>query len=302
VLKEYNFKLRKSIMQIRLKLPNLFYKPCLVLLMILLAACTSMNRGGNVQDGPPNYNVDVSKIPDAVPRPEHLSSSGNHTYVVRGHRYYILHNTRNYIARGTASWYGTKFHRHSTSSGEPYDMLAMTAASRNLPIPSYAEVTNLQNSRSVIVKVNDRGPFEKNRLIDLSYVAAKKLGMLGRGTAYVQVRAIDPYTWNRWRRNSWSVPSYYASSATTTRYASTELGQRSLYLQVGSFASRSHALQVEHQLAHLVQAPVQIHPIRHRHHRSYRVQVGPIANTRLAASMNKRLARAGFSKTMMVTG
>jgi rare lipoprotein A len=115
----------------------------------------------------------------------------NH-YTVFGHKYYVLRSSRNYEEQGVASWYGTKFHSHHTSNGERYDMLAMTAAHKTLPLPTYVQVTNLRNGKKVIVKINDRGPFESNRLIDLSYVAAKKLGMLGHGTTRVDVKAIDP--------------------------------------------------------------------------------------------------------------
>jgi len=127
---------------------------------------------------------------------EPLSKSGNMDhYTVRGKRYNVMKSSKNYEAVGTASWYGTLFHARNTSSGDPYDMLSMTAAHKTLPLPTYVEVTNLNNHRTIIVKVNDRGPFESNRLIDLSYVAAKKLGILGHGTASVKIKAIDPSTW-----------------------------------------------------------------------------------------------------------
>lgn len=145
------------------------------------------------KDGPPNFYVDETKIPNAVPKYEPLSRSGNMDhYSVFGKRYNIMRTSRNYEEVGIASWYGTKFHSHHTSNGERYNMLAMTAAHKTLPLPTYVQVTNLKNNKKVIVKVNDRGPFESNRLIDLSYVAAKKLGMLGHGTTYVDVKSVDP--------------------------------------------------------------------------------------------------------------
>lgn len=168
----------------------------IILFMAILSSCSHVRK-----DGPPNYYVDETKIPNATPKVERLSKHGNmRFYWVFGKRYYTMRNSKNYHAVGTASWYGTKFHTRHTSSGEPYDMLAMTAAHKSLPLPTYVEVTNLKNKRKVIVKVNDRGPFESNRLIDLSYVAAKKLGMLGHGTATVRIKAIDPRT--PLRRNS----------------------------------------------------------------------------------------------------
>jgi rare lipoprotein A len=144
-------------------------------------------------DGPPGGSVDFSRIPDALPRVEPLSRYGNRpTYEVLGHTYRTLPSSEGYVERGIASWYGTKFHGRPTSSMEPYDLYAMTAAHRSLPLPSYVEVRNLENGRRVVVKVNDRGPFHPNRIIDLSYAAAGKLGILDKGTGLVELRAIDP--------------------------------------------------------------------------------------------------------------
>lgn len=163
-------------------------------LCLLLTSCAFMRH----KDGPPNYNVDVSKIPNAVPKVEPRARYGNQkSYTVFGKRYYTLQSSHGYTAVGTASWYGTQFHTLRTSSGERYNMLAMTAAHKTLPLPTYVEVTNLRNHRKIIVKVNDRGPFSSNRLIDLSYVAAKKLGMIGHGTALVKIKAIDPRSYQR---------------------------------------------------------------------------------------------------------
>lgn len=165
----------------------------LAMMAVLLSSCAMFRH----KDGPPNYYVDVSKIPNAVPKVEPRSKYGNlATYKVFGRRYYTLKSSKGYEAVGTASWYGTQFHTLRTSSGERYNMLGMTAAHKTLPLPTYVEVTNLRNKRTVIVKVNDRGPFSANRLIDLSYVAAKKLGMIGHGTATVRVKAIDPLTYH----------------------------------------------------------------------------------------------------------
>jgi rare lipoprotein A (peptidoglycan hydrolase) len=132
-------------------------------------------------------------VPDAVPRVEPRSRYGNPPfYDVFGKRYYVLSSSVAYVERGVASWYGPGFHQVRTSTGEPYDMYGMTAAHKTLPLPAYVRVTNLQNGRSVVVRVNDRGPFVGNRIIDLSYTAASKLDMLRNGTAMVEVRAIDP--------------------------------------------------------------------------------------------------------------
>ena len=145
--------------------------------------------GSNVPQVPP----DVLNIPDAVPRYEPRGTRGNPPfYEVFGKRYYVMASSEGWVERGTASWYGPGFHSASTSLGEPYDMYAMTAAHKTLPIPAYAEVTNLRNGRKVVVRINDRGPFVGDRIIDLSYTAAAKLDMLTAGTAPVEVRVIGP--------------------------------------------------------------------------------------------------------------
>lgn len=138
-------------------------------------------------------DVDYMAIPDAVPREEPRGKYGNKSpYTVNGRSYRVLESARGYRAEGMASWYGEKFHGHRTSSFEPYDMYAMTAAHTSLPIPSYVRVTNLGNGRSVIVRVNDRGPFHHGRIIDLSWAAAQKLGYANVGTARVRVEAVEP--------------------------------------------------------------------------------------------------------------
>ena len=146
-----------------------------------------------VADGAPDIPPDVANLPEPVPRAEPLSRYGNRSpYVVLGKTYAVLPSAGGYIERGVASWYGTKFDGRMTSSLEPYDISQFTAAHRTLPLPSYARVTNLDNGRSVIVRINDRGPFHEGRLIDLSYAAAIKLGVNVHGTAPVEVRGIDP--------------------------------------------------------------------------------------------------------------
>lgn len=136
---------------------------------------------------------DPMAVPDAVPREEPRSPYGNpEFYEVDGRRYRPLSSSDGFVERGTASWYGAEFHGRRTSSGEAFDMYAMTAAHPTLPLPTYVEVTNLENGRRVVVRVNDRGPFKDGRIIDLSYVAAYRLGMIQNGTARVEVRALAP--------------------------------------------------------------------------------------------------------------
>ncbi len=140
--------------------------------------------------GPP---ASFGDVPDATPREEPRARSGNpESYEQNGQRYRVMDSSEGYQEEGLASWYGEPFHGRRTSSGERYDMYLMTAAHKTLPLPTYVEVTNLDNDRRIVVRVNDRGPFHEGRIIDLSYVAAGKLGMLGAGTARVRVRALDP--------------------------------------------------------------------------------------------------------------
>jgi rare lipoprotein A len=155
-----------------------------------LAACSSTPRHGNarISSLPPPGNV-----PDAVPRAEPRSSHGNPPfYEVNGQRYVVMASSDNYVERGVASWYGPDFHGHNTSTGERYDMYGMTAAHKTLPIPCYARITNLSNGRSVVVRINDRGPFVGNRIVDLSYSAATRLDIVRTGTAFVELRTIGP--------------------------------------------------------------------------------------------------------------
>jgi rare lipoprotein A len=158
------------------------------------AATTAPSAGGYLAgDGPgANIPVDLDSIPDAVPKNEPLHRYANRPYIALGKTYTPMTVVGNFKERGIASWYGKKFNGERTSSGEIYDMYAMTAAHPTLPLPSYARVTNLANHKSVIVRVNDRGPFMKDRIIDLSYTAAYKLGIIGDGSSEVEVESINP--------------------------------------------------------------------------------------------------------------
>ena len=147
------------------------------------------------RDRPPTdrLDVDLDTISDAVPREEPRSPTGNRPeYEVLGTVYKLMENPEGYEEEGMASWYGEEFQGRRTSSGEPYDLYAMTAAHRTLPLPSYVEITNVENGKRVVVRVNDRGPFHGGRLVDVSYAAAHRLGMLGRGTARVRIRVLQP--------------------------------------------------------------------------------------------------------------
>ncbi|WP_305885112.1 septal ring lytic transglycosylase RlpA family protein [Pleionea sp. CnH1-48] len=248
------------------------YRPgsLLVLAMLLLSGCA----GGLLErkDSGPSRPVDVSHVPDAVPQVEPLSPYGNPaSYEQDGIVYRVLRDARGFKEQGIASWYGTKFHGQRTSSGEAYDMYAMTAAHKTLPLPSYVKVTNLSNQRSVVVKVNDRGPFKAGRIIDLSYAAASKLGFMKQGTTQVHIETIVP-----------------AGSHQTTQL--NHIPENStMYVQVGAFSDKAKANKIASALRSELSWRVLVTPFRVNGNRVYRVRVGPVmqveAANRLVASL-----------------
>jgi len=260
----------------------------LIALFGLLAACSSTPRKPSVPERsvPPPPPANVEDIPDAVPRVEPRSTRGNPvSYEVFGKRYYLLPTAEGYKERGVASWYGPDFHTRPTSSGEPYDMYAMTAAHKTLPIPAYARVTNLSNGRSVVVRINDRGPFVDNRIIDLSYTAAHKLDMWRAGTAFVEVEVLTPGATGEIAR---SVAPQPAPSLIAPR----------LFLQAGAFGVLDNATQMQQRLSSAGVANVAIYPDQGRS--LYRVRVGPIADVAAYDMLAAQLARLGI-ETLLVT-
>lgn len=253
-------------------------------LMLVLTACVDLPKS----DGPPPEPIDVAAIPDAVPRLEPLSRYGNPpSYVVHGERYFTRNSSRGYTDRGIASWYGTKFHGRRTSSGEPYDMYRMTAAHRTLPLPTYVEVTNLANDRRVVVRVNDRGPFHPERVLDLSYAAAAKLGIVETGTGQVQVRAI--------------VPEPAKSSALHQSGQSLEATQRSaLYVQAGAFRSLANAEYLTLRLRNHVGITAGLSEVSQANGNLFRVRIGPIESVSEAERLAAKLAAAGVSDPRII--
>lgn len=249
----------------------------------VLTACTN-SFGPQNRDGAPNYNVDVSKIPNAVPKPLPRSRYGNpKSYNVYGKQYHVLNSAVNYDQKGIASWYGTKFNGELTSSREPYNLLGMTGASPVLPIPTFVRVTNLENGRYVIVKINDRGPFAPNRILDLSYVAAKKLGYTGQGTALVRVQAIN--------FDHAATPVYASNSSVKTP---------KIYLQVGAFHLENNALQLKAKAQHYTRDPVNIVYNSNSAHPLYRVQIGPIRTVDESDILYNNLRHRGFDHAVTV--
>lgn len=248
----------------------------------LLAGCATARHRESTPVRLPPLPKDLGAIPNAVPRLEPRAAHGNPPfYDVDGKRYYVLATAEGYAETGVASWYGPTFDGLRTADGDRYDMYAMTAAHTTLPLPCYVRVTNLGNGRSIVVKVNDRGPFVANRLIDLSYVAAAKLDMLGTGTALVEVQAITP-----------------DSPAVLTRVA--ESPPPALYVQVGAFAVRSNADRVLARLqsAGLAGAFILGPPVTRS--RLYRVRIGPVSGVPDFDRLVARLTALGYPGARLV--
>ena len=186
------------------------------LLLLLIGGCSDLA----FRDGGPKHAFDPDSVAEIVPRSEPRSRGGNpESYSIMGQQYHVMKSSKDFVERGDASWYGTKFHGNKTSNGERYDMYAISAAHKSLPIPTYLEVTNLKNGRKLIVRVNDRGPFHSGRIIDLSYAAAAKLGYADSGTAPVEIRAIDVAQYQREKLRT--TPSRIPSRVTVTPLQST---------------------------------------------------------------------------------
>jgi len=260
----------------------------------LLHACGSLPT--EPADGPPKRAVDVSSVPEPVPRQEPRSRYGNpDSYEVFGETYHVMESSEGYRERGRASWYGTKFHGQRTSSGEPYDMFALTAAHKKLPLPTYVEVNNLDNGRSLVVKVNDRGPFHEGRIIDLSYAAARRLGVYDTGTARVEVRALTPGadedpTPEAPRDD---LMQLVEKSGTSRERAGTE----PVYLQVGAFREAANAATLRRRL----EDADGIGPVAVREDAGiHRVRVGPLDDRGHARRLGRRIADLGLPPPVVV--
>ncbi len=284
---------------------------CLSLALLLTAAtagCSLHPKAGGDSgegDGPSDVPIDVSRLSDAIPRVEPPARDGNRPYVVEGRIYYPLETAAGYRERGIASWYGRKFHGRPTSSGEPYDMHAMTAAHRTLPLPSYVRVTNLENGRAVVVRVNDRGPFKHNRLIDLSYAAAAKLGILERGTGLVEVEAITPGRQRgegRIARDETTKDPVLTTGGREGPFppAAARLPPR-LYVQAGAFAQPENAERLRARLAEALGMPVFVQRGADDDGRRWlRVRIGPVASVEEADRLSARLAVYGVPDALIV--
>ncbi|TDO99669.1 septal ring lytic transglycosylase RlpA family protein [Marinomonas balearica] len=243
-----------------------------------------------LQDHGPSSDVKVDHLPDLVPKWEPKSRGGNKSpYVVWGEKYYVMKSAEGYKAQGTASWYGKKFHGHKTSNGETYDMYAFSAAHKNLPLPTYLKVTNIDNGRSVIVRVNDRGPFHGDRLIDLSYAAAVRLDYHKKGLARVKVEAITPK-----QGQSSSVKST-KNAAVTQPIVKTNFS----HLQLGAFSAQDSAESLKNSLIEHFDTQISVQ-VRADSSGLYKVLVGPYNSSDALTKWQAKLENAGFAKSVKV--
>ncbi len=241
---------------------------------------TTETYGPPVDAPPDDETFDVQRVADWDIRPEPASEFGNHSpYEVLGQSYEVTHPDAHFSQTGLASWYGKKFHGRLTSNRETFDMYRFTAAHRTLPLPSYVRVTNLKNGRSLVVRVNDRGPFKADRIIDLSWAAAKKLGYVDDGITKVRIELVQ-----------------------APQGDMTDAGQSGLlFLQVGAFADEQKAKTIAKHIGQKTQSTVHIRATEHSQpSRLYRVRVGPLANQAQIQRLKQRLKKLGFEQHRLV--
>ncbi|MGB0449871.1 MAG: septal ring lytic transglycosylase RlpA family protein [Porticoccaceae bacterium] len=249
-----------------------------------LFGCSSIP--GMVEKDGAGKRIDTSVIPNATPKPEPITKAGNKSpYEVFGKTYWVMPSNKGYKESGVASWYGTKFHGRLTSNGEIYNMYGMTAAHKSLPIPSYARVTNTENGRSIIVRINDRGPFHDDRLIDLSFVGAMKLGYADKGTAKVLIEAID------------TDPKPAPQPAPEPQIAKAATADSGQYLQVGAFTDLATAQQLKNKVRSLTSQPI----ILRTQDKLHKLWIGPIADNIELLSIKAMLKKSANLSAFSVT-
>jgi rare lipoprotein A len=267
-----------------------------LVLALFLAACGTAPKKAEapsgkyyLDDGPPESVPEgLAQVPDAVPRDEPFHRFANRPYTVFGQTYVPAVNKDAVKQRGLASWYGKKFHGQKTSSGEVYDMFAMTAAHKTFPIPSYARVTNVKNGLVVVVRINDRGPFHPGRVIDLSYAAAAKIGIVAAGSAMVEVERVFEAT-DKTAAVTVSLEAQAAPLAIATPVVAQEAA--GLWIQLGAFSSAEGAESFrEHVTRELdwMREPVQVLSRDGMH----RVRLGPYRNRDEAAAIAEKVSRS----------
>lgn len=249
-------------------------------LILILAGCTvQQGRYSQRSDSPPVRPPADIPLTDAQPVYVPFTQRGNAPYEVFGRAYQPMQSARDYSQRGEASWYGQKFHGHLTSNGEVYDMYTMSAAHKTLPLPSFVRVTNLANNKQVIVRVNDRGPFHGNRIIDLSYAAALKLDMLKTGTAKVQIDSI--HVDERGNMMIAGEPPLLPEQKEAAQ---------ALFIQVAALSDENKVRQLARGLESLYQLPTKLLALNG----VYRLRLGPIEDKSAASDLVEELKRSGY--------
>lgn len=266
--------------------------------VMLISACAApySKQKDSAPAKPPPHLERAQKV---IPKPEPKSKYGNPpSYVVFGRRYHVLPSAKGYLEQGIASWYGTKFHGRRTSSGEPYDMYAISAAHKTLPLPTYARVTNLENGRAIIVRINDRGPFHANRIIDLSYAAAIQLDIVTRGTGLVEVRAIDAAANAGQAKpagpvNNAAYENPAAGISSSLPVAPAIANRMNIYVQLGAFryAGNAQKLRLAFSAHNLGTVSVKAFPLDAA--QIYKVWLGPLNTIELADRTVAQLDRLG---------
>ncbi|WP_299947660.1 septal ring lytic transglycosylase RlpA family protein [uncultured Microbulbifer sp.] len=254
---------------------------------------------GSIRDSGPPTPVSMLATPDPAPVREPIGPAGNKTpYRVNGVTYHVRDAVKGYKERGRASWYGTKFHGRNTANGEIYNMYAISAAHKTLPLPSYAKVTNLDNGRSIIVRVNDRGPFVQGRIIDLSYTAAQKLGYVEQGVARVEVESLDPAVLPPVTEVLLTGDGLVGPDglAQDTRVKLPE----NTFLQVGAYSHFAQAEAVRAQLADAIDYPVSVSPVERDGKVLYRVRIGPITQQRALATVRETVEQKQLGQPQVV--
>ena len=271
----------------------------IILALISLAGCAQRSPFEE-KDGPPRVKKDISTVKKAVPKVEPRARYGNHSpYEVFGKTYHVMASSEGYREEGIASWYGEKFAGRFTSSMEPYDPWAMTAAHKALPLPTYVKVTNLANNRSVIVRVNDRGPFHGHRIIDLSYAAAIKLDFANKGTARVLVEAIDPRQPEPRHIVADTAPPQPSAEAAVNYSASAPASER-IYLQAGAFRQLDSARRLRDQLQALLNAEVAVRTEGSNASAIHRVFIGPFPSEQHALAAQSVVRDTELANPLLV--
>jgi rare lipoprotein A len=288
--------------EVNVKFPK-WRLPTGVAVAIILSGCAAPGPVV-IEDGGPDRDFDVSHIANAIPQFEPRTRAGNsNPYTVLGETYRLVETTEGFREEGVASWYGTKFHGRRTANGEIYDMYGMTAAHKTLPIPSYVRVTNRNNGNSVVVRINDRGPFHGGRIIDLTYTAAKQLGFLAQGTAPVVVEYI-PMGEPQPVMASAAAPGPVRRAGTADMKAPTPENSagyaipENTFLQVGAFGSEPAARALQARLSELTDYPVVLKFAAPGD--LVRVRVGPFQNNLDLMTLQQKLLDANLSEPHVV--